>query len=59
MIKISKPIIEEAEDKVYLKAFIENEKEQVSKYLWNSDIKAQKNISDYHLFMRLSYPELG
>ena len=26
---------------------------------WNSDIKAQKNISDYHLFMRLSYPELG
>ena len=39
MIKISKPIIEEAEDKVYLKAFIENEKEQVSKYLWYATSK--------------------
>ena len=39
MIKISKPIIEEIEDKVYLKAFIENEKEQVSKYLWYATSK--------------------
>ena len=25
---------------------------------WNTDIKVQKNISDYQLFMQLSYPEL-